>query len=182
MKEPSETCIQGVIRFDRKSQLELYKICFPSLQLVANKYFIDDEEKMNVINGSFIKIVDNIHKYENINFFGWIKRICTNESIDFLRQNKKYKNSFQIGIPEYNKSLSENSEIEKEIESEYLQSLLNKINVPSRVVFNLFAIDGYSHKEISQKLGISVETSKWHTKMARIRLREMVSQNKNDFQ
>ena len=89
---------------------------------------------MHVINGSFIKIIQNLHRYEQINFDAWIKRICTNESIDYLRKHKRYKQTFLVSPAE-----------------------------------------GFSHKEISQSLGITVETSKWHTKMARKKLKDILA-------
>jgi RNA polymerase sigma-70 factor (ECF subfamily) len=65
--------------------------------------------------------------------------------------------------------------IETEIEKEYLETLLLHLSAPCRIVFNLFAIEGFSHKEISQSLGITVETSKWHTKMARKKLKDILA-------
>ncbi|NBV09746.1 MAG: sigma-70 family RNA polymerase sigma factor [Flavobacteriia bacterium] len=174
MNIPKEEWIVGSMKLDRKSQLALYNYCFPELNKAARKFFSTDEERMHVINGSFIKIIENLHKYEPINFNAWIKRICTNESIDYLRKNKKYKETFLIKTSEGKNEPCEAPSIETSIENEHLESLLLQLNTPCRIVFNLFAIEGFSHKEISQSLGITVETSKWHTKMARKKLKDIL--------
>jgi RNA polymerase sigma-70 factor (ECF subfamily) len=170
-----EEWIAGSMKLDRKSQLALYNYCFPELKKAARKFFSTDVELMHVINGSFIKIIENLHKYEPINFNAWIKRICTNESIDYLRKNKKYKETFLIKASEGINEPFEAPSIETSIENVHLESLLLQLNTPSRIVFNLFALEGFSHKEISQSLGITVETSKWHTKMARKKLKDLLA-------
>jgi RNA polymerase sigma-70 factor (ECF subfamily) len=175
MDIPKEDWIAGSIKLDRKSQLALYNYCFPELKKAARKFFSTDYELMHVINGSFIKIIENLHKYENINFNAWIKRICTNESIDYLRKNKKYKETFLIKASEGIHEPFEAPSIETNIENEHLESLLLQLNTPCRIVFNLYALEGFSHKEIGQSLGISVETSKWHTKMARKKLKDILA-------
>ncbi len=175
MNTPKEEWITGSMKLDRKSQLALYNYCFPELKKAARKFFSTEEELMHVINGSFIKIIENLHKYESLNFNAWIKRICTNESIDYLRKNKKYKEIFLIKASEGANEPFEAPSIEINIEKEYLEHLLLQLNAPSRIVFNLFAIEGFSHKEISQSLGITVETSKWHTKMARKKLKAILA-------
>ncbi len=173
-----EEWIAGSMKLDRKSQLALYNYCFPELKKAARKFFSTDVELMHVINGSFIKIIENLHKYEPINFNAWIKRICTNESIDYLRKNKKYKETFLIKASEGINEPFEAPSIETSIENEHLESLLLQLNTPCRIVFNLFALEGFSHKEISQSLGITVETSKWHTKMARKKLKDLLANTK----
>jgi RNA polymerase sigma-70 factor (ECF subfamily) len=175
LETPSEAWIIGSKQFDRKSQLALYNYCFPILQRSARKFFSADEDLMPVINGAFIKIIENLHRYEHVNFNAWIKRICTNESIDYLRKHKRYKQTFLVVPAEGFFETSVAPSIETEIEKEYLETLLLQLSAPCRIVFNLFAIEGFSHKEISQSLGITVETSKWHTKMARKKLKDILA-------
>lgn len=175
LNTPKDEWVIGSIKFDRKSQLALYNYCYPTLRKAAGKFFSADEDLMHVINGSFIKIIDNLHKYEPVHFQAWIKRICTNESIDYLRKHKRYKETFLISSFGNMYELSDPPSIEKELEKEQLESLLLHLSTPCRIVFNLFAIEGFSHKEISQSLGITVETSKWHTKMARKKLRDILT-------
>jgi RNA polymerase sigma-70 factor (ECF subfamily) len=66
------------------------------------------------------------------------------------------------------------AEAEFEINNSHLNSMVEKLPESTKVVFNLFAIDGFSHKEIGEMLGISEQTSKWHTKMARKKLKEQL--------
>jgi len=133
---------------------------------IIRRYIKDEEEAMDVMNQGFIKIFKKIDQYHFGNSFeGWCKRIVINSALDHLRSNKRYKDifSFEAIMPTYqvyndglnNMSISE------------LMSIIDTISPVSKVVFNMFAIDGYSHKEIADHLSISVGTSKWHLSSAR---------------
>jgi RNA polymerase sigma-70 factor (ECF subfamily) len=173
MKEPSADLLNKAFNYDRKSQLELYKLCFPILVAIARRYRTNEEDHVTLVNNAFIKIIQNLDKYKDAYFFSWIKRIMTNEVIDDYRRNKKYNTLFQHdALIESNDAVV--SATEYEINDAFLQKIMLELPESTRVVFNLFAIDGYSHKEIGEQLGISEQTSKWHTKMARKKLKELL--------
>jgi RNA polymerase sigma-70 factor (ECF subfamily) len=113
-----------------------------------------------------------LDRYQEARFFSWIKRIITNEIIDEYRRNKKYHFLFQQDAS-VESTVGVTSVIEYEINDEFLHHILLELPEGTRAVFNLFAIDGYSHKEIGEMLGISEQTSKWHTKIARKKLKEL---------
>jgi len=172
MTEPSADLLKRAFEYDRKSQLELYKLCFPILVAIARRYRKNEEDHVTLVNNAFIKIIQNLDKYKDAYFFSWIKRIMTNEVIDDYRRNKKYNLLFQQD------ALVESTagvvpETEYEINDAFLHKIVLSLPESTRVVFNLFAIDGYSHKEIGEQLGISEQTSKWHTKIARKKLKEL---------
>jgi len=172
MKEPSADLLNRAFNYDRKSQLELYKLCFPILVAIARRYRTNEEDHVTLVNNAFIKIIQNLDKYKDAYFFSWIKRIMTNEVIDDYRRNKKYNTLFvHDALIESNDSVV--SATEYEINDAFLQKIMLELPESTRIVFNLFAIDGYSHKEIGEQLGISEQTSKWHTKMARKKLKEL---------
>jgi RNA polymerase sigma-70 factor (ECF subfamily) len=173
MQEPSAELLNKAFAFDRKAQLELYKLCYPVLISVSRRYRKNDEEHLTLVNNAFIKIINYLDRYQEAHFFSWAKRIITNEIIDDYRRNKKYQLFFQQDVPiETNDAAI--SEVEYEINDSHLNSMLLTLSEGTRTVFNLFAIDGYSHKEIGEMLGISEQTSKWHTKIARKKLKELL--------
>lgn len=94
MREPSADLLNKAFEYDRKSQLELCKLCFPILVAVARRYRTNDEDHVTLVNNAFIKIIQNLDKYKDAYFFSWIKRIMTNEVIDDYRRNKKYNTLF----------------------------------------------------------------------------------------
>lgn len=173
MQEPSAELLNKAFAFDRKAQLELYKLCYPILISVARRYRENDEDHLTLVNNAFIKIINYLDRYQEAKFFSWIKRIITNEIIDEYRRNKKYQTLFQQDAW-VESTVGVTSVIEYEINDEFLHHILLELPEGTRAVFNLFAIDGYSHKEIGEMLGISEQTSKWHTKIARKKLKELL--------
>jgi len=139
---------------------------------VAYRYKKNEEDASALSNEAFLKILTNIEKYNsNSPFESWIRRIAINTAIDDYRKNKKREEMFEAednfeGLEEvtYN-------EVDDTIEAEELNNMILALPKATRVVFNLFAVDGYSHKEITEELGIGLETSKWHMKEARKRLK-----------
>lgn len=133
---------------------------------IVRRYIKDEEEALDVVNQGFVKVFQKIDQYHFGNSFeGWCKRIIINTALDHLRSTKRYRDlfSFDTILPShqvFNDGV--NSLSIKE-----LMSLIDTISPISKLVFNMFAIDGYSHKEISEELGISVGTSKWHLSSAR---------------
>ena len=174
--EIKEHLIKKVIKEDRKAQLELYRICFNTLMSVTNRYKNNEEDAVSLANNSFLKILTNLNKYDKkVPFEAWIRRITLNEVIDDFRKNKKRVEMFD-SIDEYDsdKDISLN-DIDRNMEEEVVNNYLLQLPPATRTVFCLFAIDDYSHKEICAELKISLETSKWHMKEARKRLKIVLS-------
>lgn len=162
----SEATIHGCLEEDRKAQKKVYETYFPLMLSIVRRYIKDEEEALDVLNQGFIKIFRKVDQYHFQNSFeGWCKRIIINTALDHLRSNKRYKDifSFEAIMPTYqvyNDGLNNMSIRE-------LMSIIDSISPVSKVVFNMFAIDGFSHKEIAEHLNISVGTSKWHLSSAR---------------
>ncbi len=167
---------ERVIINDRKAQLELYRLCFNILMGVARRYKKNEEEKQTLVNNAFIKIVTNLSNYkEQSNFSGWVKRIITNEVIDDFRKQKNYRELINQDYSIDNIEIEEYPIIDYRYSEQELLNMLEQLPRATRLVFNLFAIDGLSHKEICTQLKISPETSKWHMKEARKLLKVMLS-------
>jgi RNA polymerase sigma factor (sigma-70 family) len=162
----SDEIINGCLTQSRKSQKRVYETFYPLMLAIVRRYIKDEEEALDVVNQGFVKVFQKIDQYHFGNSFeGWCKRIIINTALDHLRSTKRYRDlfSFDTILPShqvFNDGV--NSLSIKE-----LMSLIDTISPISKLVFNMFAIDGYSHKEISEELGISVGTSKWHLSSAR---------------
>ncbi len=165
-------------RGDRKAQFQLYRSCYNVLMGVCVRYQKNQEEAKAVLNLGFLKILNNLDKYSfKAPFFAWIRRIMINTIIDEFRKNRKVKELIEYqDFTETNDAshLIDFNEAEKQFDAEQLEVLIRRLPTVSQKVFNLFAIDGYSHKEIGKMLNISDGTSKWHLSFARKKLQEMM--------
>lgn len=175
--EPDPKLIKACIRKDRRAQEQLYRLCFPSLMSICMRYFRNESEAIASLNTSFLKILNNLKKRnDKVPFEAWIRRITINTSIDAFRKNKTYKTYIQadedLGIHDQGRSGFEINQAELQLDAEAIEQLIQELPPMSRQVFNLFAIDGYSHQEIADLLGISVGTSKWHVSFARKELKQ----------
>ena len=175
MLKISNQLIKQVNNQERKAQLELYKICFNDLMSVACRYNKNKADAAILVNNAFLKILTNLNKYKPSKpFQAWIRRITINEAIDDYRKNKKRKELFVEINNDEHPEIDTQNDFDEKIEAEELNNMLLKLPKATRTVFNLIAIDGYTHQEIGEQLSISKETSKWHMKEARKRLKKML--------
>lgn len=145
---------------------------------VTVRFFVNEEDRITIVNNSFLKILANINKFDtNTSYFSWISRIAHNEIIDNYRKEKKYRNLFSFdGLEEENEPFEIENEYEGEFSEEELLEMVNILPKASRVVFSMYAIEGdYTYKDIAEVLEVSVETVKWHLKSARKQLKIMIN-------
>lgn len=162
--------ISGCKKGDRKSQEQLYKNYASILFGVCLKYSRSKVEAEDNLHDSFMTIYDKIGQYKSKGSFeGWMKRIAINTVL------QKYRKEQHLKV------VSENLMEEIELDSAYgdisLQTLLKYIQeLPNkyRLTFNMYVLDGYSHKEISEELGTSLGTSKSNLARARMILKERI--------
>jgi RNA polymerase sigma-70 factor (ECF subfamily) len=124
-------------------------------------------------------------KSDKVNFNAWSKRIMVNTLIDEYRKKKNYTNHISVKETERELDVVSNSsvnEAESDMGYENLIKLVQQLPEISGRVFNLYVIDGYSHKEIGDLLGISEGTSKWHLSTARKQLREKLEKMESQIQ
>jgi RNA polymerase sigma-70 factor (ECF subfamily) len=127
-------------------------------------------EAEDVLIMSFTKILNRIDQYKGDGSFeGWMKRIVVNESLTYLRKNKTMYLEMDIAAADREPDFEK---MENELHAEDLMKLIDTLPTGYRIVFNLYAIDGYSHKEIAEQLGISENTSKSQLSRARVVLQK----------
>jgi len=143
---------------------------------VCLRYMNGGDEAQDVLQDGFIKVFENLPKYKKKGSLeGWVRRIIVNTALDQIRKNKKYIDNIEADSVSY--LLNDNSFISEKLEAEDLLKIINTLPVGYRVVFNLFAIEGYSHKEIADKLEITESTSKSQYSRARKILRTILLKN-----
>ena len=152
MKSLLENLIAGCIKNDRRSQEELYKMYFPKMLSMCFRYTSDEDKAMMMLNDGFLKVFTKIHTYKGSGSFeGWVRRLVFNSISDFFRKENKY---LKLIIFE---------DAEKEADLLVLDSmfyddllkLVNKLPGNTHKVFNLYAIEGFNHREIGEMLSIS---------------------------
>jgi RNA polymerase sigma-70 factor (ECF subfamily) len=172
----SKEDIQRIQQQDERYILKLYNDSFPLMMSVAVRYKNNREDQLTAVHNSFMKMLRYIDQFRlNSSFEAWILRILRNELIDEFRRSNKQSN---LKFTELNADIPD-----QHFELEYLENaaptqllqLLNDLPPASKIVFNLYAIDDYSIKQISEALEISTETVKWHLKTSRKTLRARIS-------
>jgi RNA polymerase sigma-70 factor (ECF subfamily) len=168
--------IQRIRQQDERFLQKLYKDVFPIMMSVAVRFMNNREEQLTAVHNTFLKMIRSIDQFRcNSSFEAWIVRILRNELIDEFRRNNKQSaikfSELKDDIQDHNFQIDQ---LENTPPTQLLQ-LLNELPPASKVVFNLYAIDEYSIKQISEALEISIETVKWHLKTSRKTLRARIS-------
>ena len=170
---------KDALRGDRRAQFKLYQQCFQVLMGVCMRYRRSEDEAAAMVNEGFLKIITHLGKYkEGVPFEAWIRRIMINTLIDDFRKNRKVNELIEnrdFTDTDNDHGLVDFNLADLNFEASELEAMIRALPPMSQKVFNLFAIDGYGHKEIADMLGISEGTSKWHLSFARKKLRERLA-------
>ncbi|MCP3932836.1 MAG: RNA polymerase sigma factor [Bacteroidetes bacterium] len=181
--EISRKLIQDCRKSDRKAQFKLYKLCFPVLMSVCSRYKKDENEAAPILNAGFLKILTNLEKHHtDVPFEAWIRRIMINTLIDDFRKNRQVKELIEyrdFTEANHTEDFIDFNEADQQFDAERLENMIKQLPPVSQKVFNLYAIDGYKHREIADLLLMSIGTSKWHLSFARKKLSEMVQKEMN---
>jgi RNA polymerase sigma-70 factor (ECF subfamily) len=162
--------IQRCKRRDIKAQSEIYHLFAGKMFGLCLKYSRNKQEAEDNLQDAFITIFDKIDQFKyRGSFEGWMKRIVINTTLQTYRQ-KNVLNLVEKNLPD---------EVEVEIDEEdisldYLLKIIQELPERYRMVFNLYVLDGYSHKEIADLLGIAEGTSKSNLSRARLILKEKI--------
>ncbi|MNK94269.1 ECF RNA polymerase sigma factor SigW [compost metagenome] len=167
--------IKGCIKQNRKSQEELYNLYYKSLFVISLKYCQNDSEAEDNLHDAFIEIFTNIKNFKSTGSFeGWMKRILINKAIS------RYKKSFFLtSIKDDNIPEIMIADTEMNYPIHYLLSLIQELPHQYRLIFNLYELDEYSHKEIAEMLSISESTSKSNLHRAKSILKEKITSKRS---
>jgi len=168
--------IKKAIRLDRGAQQKLYEQHAPKMLSVCRSYIKDVHQAEEAMCNGFLKVFTHLKSFKGEGSFeGWIRRIMVRESISYLRTFKKLSFS-EDGDLRISDTVNN---IKSELEVEHLQRLIDNLPEGYRVVFNMYAIEGYKHKEIADMLSISESTSKSQLFKARKALQEKLNKENN---
>ena len=167
--------IQLAVANNRHAQQKIYTTFSPKMLSVCRQYIKDIQQAEDVMITAFMKVFTNLKNFEHKGSFeGWIRRIMVNESISFIRVQKKV--SFLED--EFYKEDGFNN-IESNLSVDDIQMLIDNLPDGYRMIFNLYAIEGFKHKEIATMLGINEGTSKSQLSHARNILQQQINKLKN---
>lgn len=172
-----EQLIKKCLQSDARAQKMLFDKYGKKFMGVCFRYAINEDEAKDILQEGFIKIFENLNKYSGKGSFeGWMRKIIINTALDNIRKNKKI--NFHLDVNEIEYKLISNDYIEENLAAEDLLKILNNIPFGYKTVFNMYAIEGYSHKEIANKLGITESTSKSQYSRAKAVLRNTINKLK----
>lgn len=161
---------------DRYAQEQLYRLLAPKLFAVCLKYSRNHEEAKDNLQEGFIIIFNKIHQFQQKGSFeGWAKRILINQCL------QQYRDNGVLGI--INENIPDEDDIlvdREDISLDYLLKIIQELPNRYRLVFNLYVLDGYSHKEIAEMLKISEGTSKSNLARAKAILKSKIETGSKD--
>jgi RNA polymerase sigma factor (sigma-70 family) len=162
--------IASLARQDRRAQQALYEEFYPRMMGVCMRYAGSDDEALDLLHEGFIKVFQNISKYKaGTSLAAWIRTIMVNNCIDFYRKAIRRRTSDIEKA--YNVSSDEPDPLSVYTEKEILFAV-QTLSPAYRAVFNLYVVEGYSHKEIADQLDINESTSRSNLVKARTKLQQ----------
>ncbi|MEX0929010.1 MAG: sigma-70 family RNA polymerase sigma factor [Balneolales bacterium] len=160
--------ISGCREYHTHSQEKLYKKFYGYALGVALSYCPTRDDAIEVVNDSFMKVFKHIDKYSSTGpFKPWLRKIVVNTSIDKARANGRFKNQVDIDTLER----ASPTDIESELNARQIYNLLNELPELLRFVFNMYEIEGYSHREIAIRLSIAESSSRAYLTRAKTLLK-----------
>jgi RNA polymerase sigma factor (sigma-70 family) len=180
-KDNLKGIIDGCIANNRRSQEQLFKLFYGKMLPVCLRYISDRDSAQEVLQEGFIKVFEKLEAFDHKGSFeGWIRRIIANTAIDTIRKSKKNPfltdddNDFKLGASD---PMIEIEEMElTDIKAQFALEAIQKLSPAYRTVFSLFVLEDYSHKEISEILGISEGTSKSNLAKAKMNLQRIINE------
>ena len=168
--------IDACMRGESWARKRVYELYAPTMMTLCLRYVGDYETARDLLQDGFIKVFTKIDTYSNKGVFaGWIHRIFVTTSLEYLRKTDALKSA--VDITDYDEQLKDvDVSVLDKLSADDLMECVKKLPSGYRAVFNLYAIEGYSHSEIAEALGISVATSKTQFLRARNALQKKVKQ------
>lgn len=160
-----ESVVAGCRRKERAAQEQLYRLCYEPFMRLCLRYAAGRAEAADILNKAFFNVLTRIDQYRGEgDFAGWIKRIVVHAAVDYIRANRRFRGHEAV---EQAAEMPGQALPDAELVHHDLLQLLRALPFTSASVFNLFVLEGYSHREIAEMLGITENNSKWHLHHAR---------------
>lgn len=182
-KEIIEGCVQGIEKYQRM----LYYQYFSKMMSVCIRYARDRDEAQDLLHEGYIKVYKNIGQFQsNGSFEGWIRRIMVNTAINYYHKNYLTRITDYIDTsPENNDEqhtpehfVESKQDVISDLSAQELLQMVQYLPPAYKMAFNLYAIEGYTHKEIADMLNVTEGTSKSNLAKARTKLQQMIKTQK----
>ncbi|MFI5187490.1 MAG: RNA polymerase sigma factor [Chitinophagales bacterium] len=171
--------IDGCAMNNRESQKKIYSSFYGYAMAVCDRYTKSQEDAVEILNDGFLKIFKEVHRYKPAysdvvsSFKGWLRKIMVYTAIDHFRKNQKYQFTSDLDNGIIQVSSGGEDALDRISYEEIIRSIQD-LTPGYRTVLNLFIIEGFTHEEISEKLGISIGTSKSNLAKARRQLQKIL--------
>ncbi|MEO8404241.1 MAG: sigma-70 family RNA polymerase sigma factor [Chitinophagaceae bacterium] len=167
------TIISGCKAGNRKAQEKLYRSFYRAMMSLCLRYTKNEEDAMEVLNTGFYKVYKNIDRYDagKGTLYTWIRTIIINSCLDFIKTKntqelwQELDQAAQVDLP---------PEVFMKMSAQDILKLVRQLPSATQAVFNLYVMDGFTHREIGALLGTSDGTSKWHLSEARKILQQLI--------
>jgi len=170
--EDPESVIAACRHDNPSAQRALIKLYYGYVKSISLRYSSDNDLADEILNDSFLKVFNNLHKYDEKQAFkGWLRTIVVNTAIDYYRKSNQapdYEDLDNVHVADITEDAV------SRLSSEEILGLVRKLTPAYRTVFSLYVIDGFTHREIAEKLGIKEGTSKSNLQDARLKLQSMI--------
>ncbi|MDR2534193.1 MAG: sigma-70 family RNA polymerase sigma factor [Tannerellaceae bacterium] len=168
--------INGCIKGDRLAQKELYDKYSRKMMGVCLRYVNDRETARDILQEGFVKLFNNVDSYSQEGpFEAWMRKVFVNSALEYLRRMDILKEA--VSLDQVAEASSSSHSALAELEAQELLKIVQELPAGFRTVFNLFAIEGYSHKEIGDMLGITESTSRSQYTRARQLLQKKIGKS-----
>ena len=173
-KYTDEELVKGCVANDRFFQEQLYRRYFAGMMGMCLRYTQDKEEAMSIVNTGFMRVYKKIELYSfEGSLEGWIRRLVFHSLSDHFKKVNR-----QIRFMELeNRDAPIRSDGLENLYAEDIMNMVEELPPATKQVFKLYAIEGYTHVEISKNIGISEGTSKWHLATARKKLKQLIAKS-----
>jgi RNA polymerase sigma-70 factor (ECF subfamily) len=140
---------------------------------IALRYSRDEMDAADIMSHAFVKVFKSLHTFDRSkgNLHGWIKRIVVNEGLDHMKSRSRFSENVEIETVE---EPTINNAVLEQMGADEIMELVKKLPPATHAVFVLYAVEGYNHREIAERLKISEGTSKWHLSEARKTLQKQL--------
>ncbi len=166
-----ETLIQGCIRNERSAQEKMYTLFYGRMMGVVRRYIDSEQQAEEVLNNGFLRAFQKVAQYTfQGSFEGWLRKIVFHAVSDYVKQNTQYNSKIML----VEKDQYVHKDHAERLYYDQLLVLVNELPAATKAVFNMYVLDGFSHKEIGKMLDISEGTSKWHLSEGRRILKEKI--------
>ncbi len=166
--------LEGCRANQRRAQEQLYRQFYRFAMSVALRYSRDEMDAADILSHAFVKVFKSIHSFDSSkgSLQTWIKKIVINEGLDHIKARERF--SRNVELETVAEPVIANAVLEQ-MGADEIMKLIHKLPPATHAVFVLYAVEGYNHRQIAEKLDISEGTSKWHLSEARKSLQQQLS-------